>query len=65
LDGLLDNSANKIGKKLYGTNLKILPFNKIIEENKPFTLIIINGGVFNSEIKTKLEENNEIKYIIL
>jgi len=65
LDGLLDNSANKIGKKLYGTNLEILPFYRIVQENKPFTLIIINGGVFNSEIESKLKENKEIKYIIL
>jgi hypothetical protein len=64
LDGLLDNSLNKIGKKMYGTELEILSFNKIIEENNENTFIIINGGVFNIEVENQLKDS-KIKYLII
>lgn len=64
LNGLLDNSLNKIGKKMYGTELEIISFNKIIENNDENTFIIINGGVFNIEIENKLK-NSKIKYLII
>jgi len=64
LDGLLDNSLNKIGKKIYGTNLEIFSFNKIIENNNKDTIIILNGGVFNIEVENKLK-HSKIKYLII
>lgn len=64
LDGMLDNSLNKIGNKMYGTNLHIFSFNKIIEENNKNIFIIINGGVFNIEIEEKIKKSN-IKYLII
>jgi hypothetical protein len=64
LNGMLDNSTNKIGKKMYGTNLEIFSFNKIIEENDSNNFIIINGGVFNIEIEDKLKNSNT-KYLII
>ena len=64
LDGMLDNSKNKIGKKMYGTNLKIQSFNEIIEDNNENTFIILNGGVFNIEVENKLK-NSKIKYLII
>ena len=64
LDGMLDNSLNKIGKKMYGTNLEVISFNKILEENNEKTFIILNGGVFNSEVENKVKNSN-IKYLII
>ena len=61
---MLDNSLNKIGKKMYGTNLEVISFNKILEENKEKTFIILNGGVFNSEVENKVKNSN-IKYLII
>ena len=55
LSGLLDNCKNKINKKLYGTNLQIFNFEEKINEN---IILLINGGVFNSEIESKLIEKN-------
>jgi hypothetical protein len=61
LSGFLDNSKLKIGKKMYGTDLNVFDFNdKINSENKD-SLFLINGGVFNDEIKNKI---NNVKYII-
>jgi len=64
LNGLLDNSLNKIGKKMYGTNLEIISFDKIINENNKNTFIILNGGLFNIEVESKLKNSN-IKYLII
>jgi len=65
LDGMLDNSSNKIGKKMYGTDLEIFSFNKIIEDNKNENIfIILNGGLFNSEVENKIKNTN-IKYLLL
>jgi hypothetical protein len=64
LNGMLDNSPNKIGKKIYGTNLEILSFNNVISNNDENTFIIINGGVFNNEIM-KLLENTNINYLLI
>lgn len=64
LDGVLDNSLNKIGKKLYGINLEIFSFEKIINDNNENTVIILNGGVFNIEVESKII-NSKIKYLII
>lgn len=60
IKGLLDNSLKKIGKKAYGYNIPIYDFSKKIEENNKNDTIFINGGIFNEEIKSKL---NKINYL--
>lgn len=49
IDYVLDNSPKKINKYLYGHNLKCLSFSK--EINNKNNAVILNGGVFNKEIK--------------
>lgn len=63
LAGLLDNSSNKIGKELYGTNLKIFSFKETISKDNNNLLILMNGGLFNKEV-TKSLKNNKINYYI-
>lgn len=63
LDGFLDNSINKIGKKMYGTDLEIFSFMNIIEENNENIFIILNGGVFNKEVENLLVDK-KIKYLL-
>lgn len=48
LSGFTDNSINKIGKKMYGTKLNVFNY-KLISEDAS-SIILINGGIFNSEI---------------
>jgi len=62
LDGMLDNSINKIGNKMYGTDLKICSFNEIINKNDENTIILLNGGIFNKEIINQTI-NSKIKFI--
>lgn len=61
LTGILDNSLNKIGKKMYGTNLIISSFRNIINNNQNI-LLLMNGGIFNNEVINELE-NLKIEYI--
>jgi hypothetical protein len=42
--GLLDNSPNKIGKKLYGYNLECFDFKKILASDDPSITIILGGS---------------------
>ncbi len=60
--GYLDNSVNKIGKKVYGTNKIIFDFNDIIMMNDKNTIIILNGGVFNVEIEKYKKVSNNITF---
>lgn len=62
LDGMLDNSPNKINKKIYGTNLLCRSFKEILESNDTVS-IVLNGGVFNREIIPLLVDKPNIKYI--
>jgi len=62
INGMLDNSINKIGKKMYGVDLPIYTFNEIINKNDQNTTILITGGVFNHEIM-KSTINTNIKFI--
>lgn len=64
LDGMLDNSINKIGNKMYGTNLKISSFNEMINENNENTIILLNGGIFNREIINQTI-NSKIKFVYI
>jgi hypothetical protein len=56
IDYILDNSPNKINKFLYGYNIKCLDFKKYIND-KDYA-IILNGGVFNSEVKKNILNKN-------
>lgn len=62
LTGMVDNSLNKIGKKVYGLDLDIFSFKEIVKNNKN-SIFLINGGVFNSEIEQFLIEN-KIEYYV-
>lgn len=55
IKSFLDNSPNKIGKKVYGVNLPTQPFKEILKDGD--NIVLINGGVFNQEIKNLLNEN--------
>jgi hypothetical protein len=61
LYGMLDNSYNKINKKMYGLNLNIYSFQDIINKNDPNTVILLNGGIFTNEIIEQIKKTN-IKY---
>jgi hypothetical protein len=62
IDYVLDNSTNKINKYLYGYNLKCLNFLNEIKNNN--NGIILNGGVFNKEIKDLIEiDENSILFL--
>lgn len=51
LEGLLDNSPNKIGKYLYGYGLQCFPYNTTVEEDSKNTHIIICGaGSYTNEL---------------
>lgn len=66
LKGILDNSETKIGKYMYGFNIKCESFNKIInntDDNK-IIYIILNGGVFNKEIINKYNYVKNIIFIL-
>ena len=52
LNGFADNSINKIGKKMYGTDLKVFDFKKILEDRN--SIVLFNGGIFNSEVTDKV-----------
>ena len=50
--GVLDNSLDKIGKRLYGTELKVLSPLSLKDFNAPH--IILRAGVYNTEIKNQI-----------
>jgi hypothetical protein len=49
IDGFLDNSKNKIGKKMYGTNLEVFDYQEMKKNDN--NIVLKNGGVFNKEIQ--------------
>ncbi len=57
LYGMVDNSPNKIGKKVYGLDTKIYSFKEVVK-GKDNPIILINGGIFNEEIEDELKNNN-------
>ncbi|TNH36036.1 hypothetical protein FDW46_00010, partial [Campylobacter helveticus] len=62
IKGILDNDANKQGKRLYGTKFSI--FSPNILKGKKDILLILNSGIYNEEIKKGiLELNEDIKII--
>lgn len=55
LKGFLDNSLIKIDKKIYGIDLPILSFTETLKNKE--NIILINGGIFNQEIKSNINNN--------
>jgi len=55
---IIDNSPNKINKYIYGYNIKCLNFKKYVNDNN--FAVILNGGVFNNEIKSYVTNKNVI-----
>ena len=60
---LLDNSVNKINKKIYGYDLIVYSFSKIVSEDNPATIILINGGIFNNDIKDMINNSKNIQFV--
>ena len=59
-NGILDNSKIKIGKRLYGTSLKV--FNPLIIEGKEKVNIIVKAGQYQKEVEEQLLSlNSNIK----
>jgi hypothetical protein len=51
ITGMLDNSPNKIGKYMYGYNLRCDSFSEVLDRDEPGTCIIITGaGSYCKEI---------------
>ena len=61
LKGMIDNSPNKIGKKMYGIDLPIYSFNETMKNKN--AIFLMNGGMFNNEVEKKLIDNS-IEYYI-
>ena len=64
IEALLDNSTNKINKRVYGYNKKCLSFNNIINDNYLNKVIILNGGPFNYELE-KICKDKNVKYFLI
>ena len=58
---MIDNSPNKIGKKMYGVDLPIYSFNETMKNKN--AIFLMNGGMFNNEVEKKLIDNS-IEYYI-
>lgn len=54
ISGFLDNSPNKIGKKVYGIDLPIQSFVECLKDES--STILLNGGVFNQEIQNLINK---------
>jgi 2-polyprenyl-3-methyl-5-hydroxy-6-metoxy-1,4-benzoquinol methylase len=53
--GILDNDINKQGKRLYGTNLKVMSTNELKNIKTP--IVILKTGFYNDEIKEDIVNN--------
>ena len=63
--GLLDNSPNKIGKRVYGYGLSIYSFKEIVEQGSENTILCLNGGPFNEEIAAMIPEGSQMQVVFL
>jgi hypothetical protein len=61
VDFVLDNSPNKIGKYLYGHNLKCKSFTDSCNKDNA---IILNGGCFNKEVLNLIEQQ-KVEHLLL
>ena len=55
IKAILDNSPIKIGKRLYGTNLKVNSPKILSDSLNP--MVILKAGIYNDEIKKDILEN--------
>lgn len=55
--GVLDNSHDKQGKRLYGTSYKVFSPSVITNESKP--LVVLNASHYNDEIRAQLKQIDE------
>jgi 2-polyprenyl-3-methyl-5-hydroxy-6-metoxy-1,4-benzoquinol methylase len=63
IDSIIDNDANKQGKRLYGTDFKVFNPKILINDNHP--VVILKAGVYNQEIKKDILENINSKTFFL
>jgi len=62
INGILDNDPNKIGRRLYGTNLTTFSPTELKNCSNP--LVFIRAGIYTAEIKEQiLKINKETKFI--
>lgn len=54
--GVLDNSLQKVGKRLYGTTLNIFNPQRVASDTSP--LVIVKAGQYQQEVKTQLLQLN-------
>jgi hypothetical protein len=62
IKGMVDNSPNKIGKKMYGLDCEIFSFKEVVE-NDTNAVFLINGGTFNSEVLDDIIKNKREYYL--
>jgi hypothetical protein len=63
ITALADNSSTKINKYMYGYNLPIVSFEDLILQDTSNRILLLHGGVFNTEIKRKLEGLKNTRYV--
>lgn len=54
IEGIIDNSKNKIGKRLYGTDLNVMSPDVLRNDKK--ALVILKAGQYQSEIEDQLRQ---------
>ena len=57
IEGILDNSTSKIGKRLYGTNKSI--FSPEILSEKQNVALILKAGQYQEEIRKQINKINK------
>jgi hypothetical protein len=55
INGILDNDVNKQGKRLYGTELKVMSTDELKNVKTP--IVILKTGFYNDEIKEEIINN--------
>lgn len=63
INNILDNSPIKQGKRLYGTNIKVLSPSILSNHNEP--IVILKAGLYNNEIKDDIWQNINKKTIFI
>jgi hypothetical protein len=63
ISGLADNSKTKINKFMYGYNLPIVSFQELIAQDLENHVLLLHGGVFNTEVKNKVERLKNTRYV--
>jgi hypothetical protein len=63
--GLVDNSPNKIGNRVYGYGLPIFSFQEIMKQDSKQTILCLNGGPFNKEVTASIPKESQIHVVLL